>query len=49
MVNLVARADIRRRVWEPLEAVAEGYVYRELPSQREHGGQLFLAVGDKPG
>lgn len=49
MVNLVARADIRRKVWEPLEAVAEGYERRELPSQREHGGQLILAVGDKPG
>ncbi len=25
MVNLTARADIRRRVWEPLEAVAQGF------------------------
>jgi ubiquinone/menaquinone biosynthesis C-methylase UbiE len=49
MVNLVARADIRRRGWEPLERVADGYERRELPSLREHGGQLFLARGRKPG
>nr|WP_172301705.1 class I SAM-dependent methyltransferase [Pseudenhygromyxa sp. WMMC2535] len=48
MVNLVARADIRRRVWEPLEAAASSYERRELPSEAAHGGQLFLAVGDKP-
>ena len=47
MVNLVARADIRRRAWEPLEAVAEGYAFRELPSKKEHGGQLFVASGTK--
>jgi ubiquinone/menaquinone biosynthesis C-methylase UbiE len=49
MVNLVARADIRRRVWEPLERVAEGFEKRDLPSLREHGGQLILASGVKPG
>ena len=48
MVNLVARADIRRRVWEPLERVGKDYEYRELPSSKQHGGQLFLAVADKP-
>lgn len=48
MVNLVARADIRRRVWEPLERLADGFTRTDLPSQREHGGQLFLAAGDKP-
>lgn len=47
MVNLVARADIRRRVWEPLQAVAEGFERRDLPSRKEHGGTLFLAAGDK--
>ncbi len=47
MVNLVARADIRRRVWEPLEAHAEGYERRDLPSLPEHGGQLFIASGTK--
>lgn len=49
MVNLVARADIRRKGWEPLERVAEGFEKRDLPSLREHGGQLFLALGRKRG
>lgn len=48
MVNLVARADIRRRVWEPLEHVASGHERRELPSLPQHGGTLVLAAGDKP-
>ncbi len=48
MVNLVARADIRRRVWEPLERVAQDYAWRQLPSRPRHGGQLFLATGVKP-
>jgi len=47
MVNLVARADIRRRFWEPLEAAAEVYARAELPSTKEHGGQLYLCTGDK--
>ncbi|MFO0744889.1 MAG: class I SAM-dependent methyltransferase [Myxococcota bacterium] len=49
MVNLVARADIRRRSWEPLERVAEGFERRDLPSLKKHGGTLFLAAGNKPG
>ncbi len=49
MVNLVASADIRRKVWEPLERVAEAYEKRDLPTRPEHGGQLFLATGRKPG
>lgn len=49
MVNLVARADIRRETWTVLERVAQGYSRSELPSQKEHGGQLFLASGRKPG
>lgn len=48
MVNLIARADIRRRSWEPLERRAVDFERRELPSLRQHGGTLFLAVGDKP-
>lgn len=49
MVNLVARADIRRRSWEPLEArAAPGtFTRRDLPSLKKHGGTLFLAIGDK--
>jgi len=48
MVNLVARADIRRRSWEQLEQRSTGFVRRDLPSLAQHGGTLFLAVGDKP-
>lgn len=48
MVNLVARAEIQRKTWQPLEALAEAYERRELPSQRQHGGQLVLATGLKP-
>lgn len=48
MVNLVARADIRRETWTVLERLAEGYSRVELPSQKQHGGRLFLASGDKP-
>ncbi|MCC6623811.1 MAG: class I SAM-dependent methyltransferase [Deltaproteobacteria bacterium] len=49
MVNLVARADIRRRSWEPLErrAAPGTFTRRDLPSLKKHGGTLFLAVGDK--
>lgn len=48
MVNLVARADIRRRSWEPLEKRATRFSRVELPSKKQVGGTLFLAVGDKP-
>jgi ubiquinone/menaquinone biosynthesis C-methylase UbiE len=44
MVNWMAQADIRRRFWEPLEALAPGRVERvELPSKPLHGGKIFLA------
>lgn len=49
MVNLVARADIRRPVWAPLEHLAHGFERVPLPSRPQHGGQIFLASGDKPG
>ncbi len=48
LVNWLARADIRRRVWEPLEAVSESFERRALPSTYMHGGTLFLSVGRKP-
>ncbi len=48
MVNLSARADITRRSWEPLEAVAEGFRRDELESTPAHGGAMFLATGTKP-
>lgn len=51
MVNLVARAEIQRRVWEPLEALASGgsFTRQALPSRWQHGGQLVLATGVKGG
>lgn len=48
MVNLVARADITRRAWEPLEARAEGFARVELPPNPRYGGALWLATGRKP-
>jgi len=48
LVNLVAGADIRRRTWEPLERLASNFTLQDLPRRREHGGQIFLATGDKP-
>lgn len=47
MVNLVARADITRRFWEPLEKLAVDYDRRPLPSLPDHGGTIFLARGRK--
>lgn len=47
MVNLVARAEIQRRTWEPLEKRAQGFTRVELPSKPQVGGQLFLASGVK--
>ena len=48
MVNLVARADIRRETWTVLERLANNFSRVDLPSSKEHGGQLYLASGDKP-
>lgn len=47
MVNLVARADLRRRFWEPLERRAAGFERYALPSLPEHGGEIILATGTK--
>jgi SAM-dependent methyltransferase len=49
MVNLVARADIRRETWAPLQRAGVNYTKVDLASKKEHGGQLFLAAADKPG
>ena len=48
MVQWIARADLRRRFWEPLERVATGFVREDLPFDRRHGGQILYAAGDKP-
>jgi len=47
MVNLVARADITRKTWEPLQRLSSDYARVDLPSRPDHGGQLFLATGIK--
>jgi len=47
LVNHVARADIRRRFWEPLQARAQAFELRDLPFRRQHGGQIKLATGVK--
>ena len=49
MVNLVAQADLTRRAWESLERRSTGFVRRDLDSQPEHGGTLYIATGTKPG
>jgi hypothetical protein len=43
----VARADLRRRFWEPLERRAAGFERYALPSLPEHGGEIILATGTK--
>lgn len=48
MVNLVARADIRRETWVPLERCASNFTKEPLPTLKQHGGELYVAVGDKP-
>jgi len=48
LVNQIAGADIRRRFWEPLEKRAVQFERRDLPYNRQHGGQIMLAVGVKP-
>lgn len=49
MVNLVARADIRRKTWAPLERLGRDFTRVELPQRREHGGAIFCATATKPG
>lgn len=47
LVNLIARADIRRRFWEPLEHASTAFERRDLPYDSRHGGQIMLARGVK--
>ncbi len=48
LVNWIARAEIRRRFWEPLQARAEAFALQDLPHEAKHGGQIKLAYGRKP-
>jgi ubiquinone/menaquinone biosynthesis C-methylase UbiE len=48
LVNLTARADIRRRVWSRLETLSEGFTLERLPAPYSVGGDIVVARGTKP-
>jgi ubiquinone/menaquinone biosynthesis C-methylase UbiE len=49
MVEVVARADLRREVWRPLEERVEDFVRVVLPAdERRFGGELYVASGTRP-
>lgn len=48
LVNLTARADIRRRVWSRLEALSEGFSMERLDAPSSVGGDIVIACGRKP-
>jgi ubiquinone/menaquinone biosynthesis C-methylase UbiE len=48
MVEWLARADLRRRFWEPLERVGLDFVREDLPFDAKHGGQIMMASANKP-
>lgn len=48
LVQWIARADLRRRFWEPLERVGVGFAREDLPFDPRHGGRIMMASADKP-
>ena len=48
MVEIMAQADLSRRAWSPIEAVAEGFDRQTLSNEAVFGGELWLACGRKP-
>ena len=48
VVQVLAQAQLRRRAWEPLAAVAEGFDRQVISNDAVHGGELWLACGRKP-
>lgn len=49
-VELIARADLSRKVWEPLAARASGFELEFLEgSPHVHGGRPIVASGFRPG
>lgn len=48
LVNLTARADIRRRVWSRLEQIAEQFTLERLQAPYSVGGDIVIASGTKP-
>ena len=49
-VELIARADLNRKVWAPLEEVSDDFELRFIDdaSPSTFGGRLFVATGRKP-
>ena len=48
IVEQVAQADLKRRVWEPLQRCGEDFELRFLKgSHHIHGGRPFIAVGSR--
>lgn len=47
-VEIMAQAELKRRVWEPMEGLAEGFDRQVLSTDAVHGGELWLACGYKP-
>lgn len=48
MSKVGAQANLSRRFWEPLEAVADDFHLKDLPgSPHDFGGRLYLASGTK--
>lgn len=48
MVELVARADLSRRGWEPLAARCADFTREVLPADRKRfGGELYVAAGTR--
>ena len=48
MVEWLARADLRRRFWEPLEKRGQSFTREDLAFDARHGGQIMAAAADKP-
>lgn len=46
--EMIARADLNRKTWKPLEKVSDCYSFNYLDSSVHiHGGRLFVATGFK--
>ncbi len=49
-VELVARADLSRQCWQPLEALCADFTRTTLPADPEtFGGELYVAAGTRGG
>ncbi|MFO0660262.1 MAG: class I SAM-dependent methyltransferase [Polyangiaceae bacterium] len=48
LVNLTARADIRRKVWSKLEQLSHDFTLERLDAPYSVGGDMIIAKGVKP-